>query len=233
MAIAAALIAIGLGAAPALVLAQGRGDAPLGYGTAPQGYGDNQNYGAKPDGYGSAPPGYGIPPQGYGISPGYGATPPGYGRGLDSYGRAPPGYGIPPQGYGVPPAGYGASPGYGSQPQGYGQAPAGYGQAPGYGASPGYGVVPRERPSNVSPRPTGPDLQQNPKAGIPVPPATQGVTYHFDPDGRFLGATETIDTMTREYDANGKVVRTFVRRGREVVVFDAEGQVIQRTGARH
>ena len=63
-----------------------------------------------------------------------------------------------------------------------------------------------------------------------MPPATPGVTYHFDEAGRFLGATETIDNTTREYDANGKVVRTFMRRGREVVVFDADGQLIQRTG---
>jgi YD repeat-containing protein len=58
------------------------------------------------------------------------------------------------------------------------------------------------------------------------------VTYHYDPAGRFTGATETIDNTTREYDASGRVTRTYVRDGRKVVVFDADGRVIQHGGAR-
>jgi hypothetical protein len=232
MSIAVALIALSLGGPAGPILVQGRPDAP-GYGVQPPGYGDPQSNGAKPEGYGGAP-GYGDRPPGYGVSPGYGAPPAGYGRGLDQYGHAPPGYGVAPQGYGVQPPSYGATPrGYGAPPPGYGVAP-GYGQAPaGYGVSPGYGSVPRESPNGGNSASNGSATNRGTRsANIPVPSATPGVRYHFDPSGRFLGATETIDNTTREYDATGRVIRTFVRDHGKVVVFDADGRAIQHTGGR-
>jgi len=232
MSIAAAVIALGLGGSPALlpdaapaaprrplVLAQGRPDAP-GYGVAPPGHGDPQSNGVTPDGYGSSP-GFGDRPPGYGVPPaGYGALPPGAGQGLNEYGKAP-GYGVQPEGYGQPPPGSSVSPGYGAPPPSYGQAPASYGHAP------GYGTVPREPTgSGGAASPGGAGLN----AGIAVPPAIPGVRYRYDPDGRFIGATETIDNTTRVYDAKGRVTRTYVRTGSQVVVFDANGHAIQRSG---
>jgi YD repeat-containing protein len=237
MSIMAAVIALGLGGSPALppgagtapsgslVLVQGRPDAP-GYGVQPQGYGDPQSNGATPNGYGTSQ-GYGDRPTDYGVPPaGYGAPPSGYGRGLDQYGKAP-GYGVQPPSYGLPPPGSGVSPGYGARPEGYGVAP-GYGQAPsGYGQAPGYGSVPREPPSPPARAAIGRGGQN---AGITVPPAVPGIQYRYDQAGNFLGATETVDNTTREYDAQGRVTRTFVRDGRRVVVFDAAGHAIQRSG---
>jgi hypothetical protein len=215
-----------------LVRVQDRTFTP-GYGTTPRGYGEEQNYGRRPEGYGSQPPGYGERPPGYGSAPGYGATPPGYGRGTGDYGKAPPGTGVTPPGYGVPPPGYGNSPGYGKTPQGYGQspgygqAPPGYGVSPRYGAAPGYGKVPKaELPPPLPPR------TKKPVEKVNVPPATPGVQYRYDAAGRYAGALETIDNVTREYDVEGRVIHTFVREGRKVVVFDAGGKVIQHAGGR-
>jgi hypothetical protein len=232
MSIAAAVIALGLGGSPAmlpdaapapprrpLVLAQGRPDAP-GYGVSPPGYGDPQRNGATPDGYGSAP-GFGDRPAGNGVPPaGYGALPPGAGQGLGEYGKAT-GYGVQPQGYGQPPPSSSVSPGYGAPPTGYGQAP------PSYGHAPGYGQVPRE-PLTAGGA-AGPSWAGQ-TGGIAVPPAIPGVHYRYDEAGRFIGATETIDNTTRVYDEKGRVTRTFVRTGSQVVVFDANGHAIQRSG---
>ena len=90
----------------------------------------------------------------------------------------------------------------------------------------GAGRVPTEQP------PPRPSTQYRPPkiAKVAIPPATPGVTYRYDPAGRFLGAYETIDNTTREYDAGGQVVHTFVRDGRRVVVFDGDGKVIEHKG---
>ncbi len=212
---ALALTVPGLDAGP-LVRVQDRTYTP-GYGTTPRGYGEEQNYGRRPEGY----------------APGYGTTPPGYGRGTGDYGKAPPGTGVTPPGYGVPPPGYGNSPGYGKTPQGYGQspgygqAPPGYGVSPRYGAAPGYGKVPKaELPPPLPPR------TKKPVEKVNVPPGTPGVQYRYDAAGRYAGAFETIDNVTGEYDVEGRVIHTFVREGRKVVVFDAGGKVIQHAGGR-
>ncbi len=91
--------------------------------------------------------------------------------------------------------------------------------------------MPKENPN--APPPRLPSARPAPaKAKIPIPPATPGVTYHYDKAGQFVGATETIDNTTREYDAAGRVTLTFVRDGRKVVVFDADGRVLQHGGSR-
>ena len=150
--------------------------------------------------------GYGVQPQGYGDPQGNGARPDGNGQSL-YYGDRPTGYGVAPPGYGVAP------PGYGQAPPGYGQAPAGYGQ------SPGYGTVPHEPPA-PPPRPPA----------RPAAVAAPAIRYQYDQTGRFRGATETIDNVTREYDAGGRVVRMVVRNGAQTVIYDGNGKVIARSG---
>jgi YD repeat-containing protein len=91
--------------------------------------------------------------------------------------------------------------------------------------------VPREPPPDVGTGAGSASTNRGPRLPpIAVPRATPGVQYHFDQAGRFTGATETINNTTREYDAAGRVIRTFVRDKGRVVVFDADGRAIQHTG---
>lgn len=239
------------------LIPQGYAEQPPGYAGQPPGYGEPRSvdgaqppgYGVQPPGYGGTPLGYGYPrggssqqPPGYGVQPpGYGQPPPGYGaapgygQGNDAYGKAPPGNGIPPKSYGVAPPGYGAAPGNSSTPHGYGDPGPGYGQAPGYGVAPtygyapGYGHVPQGDDSGGPAvlQPLRPPSNWPRPAHVPVPPAGQGVTYHYDKAGNFTGATETIGNLTREYNANGQVVHSFMHDGSRVVVFDGAGEVVQ------
>ena len=121
-------------------------------------------------------------------------------------------------GYGTTPRGYGEEQNYGRRPEGYGSQPPGYGERP-----PGYGSAPK------APPPPPKAVAKRPEK-VTIPPATPGVTYRYDDTGRFLGAFETIDNTTREYNAGGQVIRTFIREGRRVVVFDADGKVLQHSG---
>lgn len=245
MSIATAILSLAIGLpgaaavatppAPAgLVLAQANTYDNSNYGAAPKGYGDTPGYGTRPSGNGGGSTEYAVPPAGNGVTPpGYGAAPPGYGQSPNSsygkapsYGTPPPGYGAAP-GYGVAPPGYGSAPsGYGVAPPGYGASP-GYGAAPGYGASPGYGTVPREQPA---PPRRPPEDRRTALAKLPIPPAVPGVTYRYDQTGHYLGAIETIDNTTREYDAYGHVTRVIVRDGRRIVMFDGDGRVLQHSG---
>jgi YD repeat-containing protein len=102
-----------------------------------------------------------------------------------------------------------------------------------YGYSPGYGSVPME-PSIPPPRPpltpSTPAIPRHKEPPVPIPPAIEGVVYHYDDKGKLTGADETMGNITREYDAFGQVQHTFLREHGRVTVFDRWGRPVQHRG---